>query len=58
MCIRDSSRAGSENTATGGFGGGADMGPTTSPGTSDQGFTDSGDFAGLKEGGLARILGL
>ena len=52
------SRAGSENTATGGFGGGADMGPTTSPGTSDQGFTDSGDFAGLKEGGLARILGL
>ena len=51
----ESTRAGAEDTATGGFGGGKDMGGST-PGTSDQGFTDSGDFAGLKKGGLAGIL--
>lgn len=51
----ESTRAGAENTATGGFGGGKDMGGST-PGTSDQGFTDSGKFAGLKKGGLAGIL--
>ena len=56
------SRAGAENTYTGGYGGGADMGSakpggSTSPGTSDQGYTDSGQYAGLKKGGLAKILG-
>ena len=51
----ESTRAGAEDTATGGFGGGKDMGGST-PGTSDQGFTDSGKFAGLKKGGLAGIL--
>tara|TARA_Y100000004_G_scaffold196265_1_gene265735 strand:+ start:252 stop:1355 length:1104 start_codon:yes stop_codon:yes gene_type:complete len=51
----ESTRAGAENTATGGFGGGKDIGGST-PGTSDQGFTDSGQFAGLKKGGLAGIL--
>lgn len=50
----DTTRAGG-----GAFGGGkdaADFGSSTSPGTSDQGFTDSGEFAGLKKGGLAGIL--
>ena len=46
------SRAGSEGTATGGFGGGADMGSAaSSPGTSDQGFTSGGAFSGLRYGG-------
>jgi len=46
------SRAGSEGTATGGYGGGADMGSAaSSPGTSDQGFTSGGFFSGLRYGG-------
>jgi len=46
------SRAGSEGTATGGYGGGADMGSAaSSSGTSDQGFTSGGAFSGLRYGG-------
>ena len=52
------SRAGSENTATGGYGGGADMGGGAGSTTNEQGYTSGGAFSGLKEGGLARILGL
>ena len=52
------SRAGSENTATGGYGWGADMGGGAGSTTNEQGYTSGGAFSGLKEGGLARILGL
>ena len=52
----DTTRAGGEGTATGGFGGGKDIGGGAGSTTSEQGFTEGGQFSGLKKGGLAGIL--
>ena len=52
----ESTRAGAEDTATGGFGGGKDIGGGAGSTTNEQGFTSGGQFSGLKKGGLAGIL--
>ena len=52
----DTTRAGGEGTATGGFGGGKDIGGGAGSTTNEQGFTEGGQFSGLKKGGLAGIL--
>ena len=54
----ESTRAGAENTATGGFGGGKDMGASTntgSPGSKGPGGSD--EMGSFRRGGLAEILG-
>ena len=54
--VESLTRAGAEDTATGGFGGGKDIGGGAGSTTNEQGFTSGGQFSGLKKGGLAGIL--